>query len=112
MTRRRLAPERGPDGNFTAPGRGARQKKIGHVRAGDQEHEHHGAEQDDQRRPHIPDHIGMQRHDGHRREIHVRVGVLLRQPSGDRAQFRFRLSDLHSRFQPADHAEKMRPAIV
>ena len=36
--------QRGADSDLTAARRGARQKKIGHVRAGDQKHERHGTE--------------------------------------------------------------------
>jgi hypothetical protein len=103
--------ERAANGNFAAPRRSPRQQKIGYVCAGYQQDEGYGTEEDEQRRSHIPDDIGMQCHDVHRREFHVRVGVLLRHPSGNRTQFCFRLSNLDARFQPADDTEEMRPAI-
>ena len=41
----------------------ARQQQVGHVGARDQQHEADGAEQDEQRPPHVADHLLVQRHD-------------------------------------------------
>ena len=47
--------ERGADGHLPVARRRAREEQVGHIGAGDEEHEGDGAEQDEQRQPHVTD---------------------------------------------------------
>ena len=71
-------PERAADGHLRFARRRAGEQEIRDVRARDEQHESHGAEQDEHRLPDVPDHGFVKRY---RREVQplVHVGILLRE---------------------------------
>ena len=102
-------PERGANRNFALARRGTREQQIRDIGARDKQHESNRREQHQQRRPHVTDHIVMQRSDEFTASG-VGIGILLRQLRGDRLQIRRRLTKIDARFQAADNGKKMRPA--
>ena len=54
----------------------------------------------------------MQRNHRAADQIHVRIGILLREPADDRRRFGFRLLIRDTGLQSSDHAEKMRAPSV
>ncbi len=95
--------ERQPHLDLTLPADGALEQQVGHVHAGDQEHECDGAEQQQECGPQITDHVVEQRADadGH---LLVRVGVFAGEPARDHGKLRPRLFDRDARLQPPDGA--------
>ena len=57
--------ERLTDGHFASTRAGARQQKIRHVDAANQQHQPHGAKQQNQRLTDVADHAFLQRHQTH-----------------------------------------------
>jgi hypothetical protein len=57
--------ERRPDADFALPCGGAREQEIGDIDARDEQHQQHGADQHEQRRPNLADHQLLQRKDHH-----------------------------------------------
>ena len=91
------AAERGADREFTIAFRAARHEQASHVRAGDQQDQHRGRQQEQERRPGVASQILLKRN-GKGRGIGVlRIG--LRQCPGDGFEFRVRVFDGHIRLQ-------------
>ena len=88
MRRRASGAERGAHGELALPRRRPRQQQVGDVGARDQQHEGHGAGQDEERRTHVTGQLIAQRDDA-RRPAGVEVREHLRQsrptPASSRA---------------------------
>jgi hypothetical protein len=73
--------QRRADGHFPPPRRRAREQQVGHVRARDQQHGEHGAQQHEERRPALRHHLLPERNDVERQAA-PEAGLLL----GERAR--------------------------
>ena len=101
-----------PNGELAFPRSGAREQHGGEIRAGNQQHHRHRAEQNHQGRPHPADDQIVQRING---GAEFRGGLVIirkeRVPVGhDRVRFRLRLGNRDAWFQAADDAVAARAA--
>ena len=95
--------ERRPYRQFARTGRGAREQQVRDVRAGDEQHEGHRAEQQVQRRPGAAGDLLPQRHD-RRAFVCVAQRIGGREPRGDRPHLAPGLCQRDAWRQPGDHA--------
>ncbi len=104
MTRARRSSQRRTHGNFFLAGDSSRELKIGDVRAGDQQHEADGSQQEVERPPHIANDLFHQRHDaeGQSTVRRIHLGMVLPQARGNRVHLRLRLFYADTRPQLAD----------
>ena len=87
-----------PDGDLLAPPGGARQQQVGHVRAGDQQHQDHRPEQHQQRPADVAHHLILQAD-----YVHAEGAVaLVLHPDaiGDDIDVRLRLLHRNTRLEP------------
>ncbi len=84
--------------------RGAREEQVGHVGAGDEEHEADGTQEDEQGPSHVADHeiVEADRREGQRR---VRLGKGRLQSTPDALQIGEDLRQRHARAGAADHGQ-------
>ena len=93
--------ERGPHRQFLLPADAARQHQVGDVDAGHQQDHPDPGEQHQQGRPHLSDHLFVQRRNrGGPPGVGVGIGLL--EPRGDRRDAGARLFDARARRQPSD----------
>ena len=78
--------------------RGAGQKQVGHIGAGDEQHQSDGCTQDEQCGPHIANQICLQGHDVFA-PASVVIRILLRQLDGNRLQISSRGPQIDARLQ-------------
>ena len=106
-----------PDRVLAHPAVGPRDEEVGQVRAGDEQHERHGALQDDERLPDAADDVFLQR--VHAQPVRLRSGVVGRvRPGRDRLgpfrqhpiDFGERLRMRHAVLPPSDQIEEMAAA--
>ena len=97
------------DRDLPAPARGAGEQKVRDVGAGDREQETDGREEDEQRRPRVPDLPFMERRDAGAHEP-VGLGIETLEPGRDRFELRLRGGGRHARGEPAHDAQHVRAA--
>ena len=83
------------------PAEGFRQRQIGHVDAGDKKNEGHRSQQNQQRGPHIGNHIVVQGDDDRAPSLIV-LGIKLLEPPGDCIHLRLRLLQFNSTLKASD----------
>ena len=93
--------ERRADGHLPHAGGAPREEQARHVRAGDEEHEAHGAEKDQEGRAHLARDLGVQGNDP---DAPARVAIreLGGEGRSDRRHFRLRRRGRLARLQPGD----------
>ena len=106
MSRPRLGAERGANGNLAMPRGGARQQKIGDIRAGDEQHAADRAEERVEHRLHVAHAVILDRHHEDAPAF-VGIGILLRELGGEHFELRLRLRDRHARLEPAHDIDVM-----
>ena len=93
------------------PRGGAREQKVGDVRAGDEQHATDRAEQRIQHRAHIAHAVILHPHHENAPAF-VGIGILLRELRGEHFEFRPGLLHRHARLQPAGHIDVVPAAGV
>jgi hypothetical protein len=96
--------KRRADRQLALAGERAREQEIADVRARDQEHERHRGREHDDRRPHIADHLFVERNDRERQAAvrRIDVGMIAPQARGDRVHLRLRGVDRHAALEAPD----------
>ena len=98
--------ERRANGQFRLARRGAREEQVGDVRAGHEQHEADGAEQDQERRPDVAQHHVVERSGVERQRV-VRVAKRRLQTGADPAQVVVDLREGHARPRASNHGEEL-----
>ena len=93
--------QRGAQGHFARPARGAREFEVGDVGAGDQQHEEHRAEEHEDVLPGIRANEKLAHRHGHKAPVLVGIRVLAGEARADGVDFRRGLRRRAARFQPA-----------
>jgi hypothetical protein len=96
--------ERAADGDLALARHVAREQEVCDVRAPDQHQEPDGAEQHEQRRPYVADHMLVDGRDLDPNAV-VRCRVLAREPLRDPIQICLSLRHRHARREPRHHPE-------
>ena len=114
MTAGPRRPQRRAHGDFFLACDRARQLQVGHVSAGNQQHEPNRAQQQIQRPSNVADHLLHQGHNAERQSAVWRIylGMVLPQPRGDRIHLRLRLLHADPRPQLADDVVVLVVAIL
>jgi hypothetical protein len=97
-------PERRPDGQLLPAAQAARQQQVRDVRARDEEHARHGADEHADRSAHAADHLILERHDAERQAAVRRIEIreVAAKADGEGVHFLLHLSDGHARPETAD----------
>ena len=105
-----------PQGHFPTPMGAARQKKVGNIGTGDQEHEADGPKQHPQRRIDLSSRRFVERDQrvraGRTVPSPILIGKLFGQPGGEDIDIRLRRPDIDSRTELADHSQRIAVATV
>ncbi len=97
--------DRGPHAHLALPRHGATEKQVGQVRAGDEQHERHGAQQHQQRPPRRAGDLVHERRSGDLQLDAAELRrVVLDHTRGERCRVARRLLARHAVLQAADHA--------
>ena len=98
--------KRPPHRQLTFAGGGAREQQVGDVRAGNQQEHADGAEERDERGPHVLDDILLQCDGANPHPRRFVDRVLRTQLRGDRFEVGLRLRQCHARLHPAEDREE------
>jgi hypothetical protein len=104
--------ERCADRDLATARGGTSEQQVRDVRACNQEDQNDGPEENEQRWSNLPGEIRLQRHDGDRIKVRVRIGILLRETREDGARFRLRLRNRDVCLQAPDDADEVIAALV
>ena len=102
--------QRAADRHFLLPGHGAGKQQVGHVGAGDQQHQAHRGKHQDQRIARLADQVVVQRHH-YGTDLVIRIGIALLEAAGDRAEVGQSGLRRHARLQPSDGIGPMAAAV-
>jgi hypothetical protein len=103
-------PHRHAHGDLSLPAAGPRQQQIRHVRAGDEEHESNGGEEDQQGGANGRDRLLVDRDDT-RPDSRIGLGIGFGDPGGNRAHLRVHSSQIDSVFGAAQYEERVPHAV-
>ena len=93
------------NGHLTFAAGRAGEKQAGNIRAGDQEDESYGAEQDQQNRTEFAGNLLAQRHDVDS-PVSVKIGILVFELGGDGIHLGLRLGIVGTRFEARGHGKE------
>ena len=102
---------RGADGHLLLAAHGPRQQQVGHVGAGDEQHQRDRAQQQEQRRPHVLHHLILERRH-HGAHVAIRFGELLLECERDALQLGTRRLQRHVGSEARDRKDPRVPAAI